>query len=97
LCEFPMQDNFGWWRHLQSADAPPVIEARLGYNRRFPCVGLTYDGAVLRSVHTHWDEASPFNIWMRGRLEFLARSHPPAKILVQHLQRMFWNKKEKKE
>jgi hypothetical protein len=97
LYELPPQDNFGWWRHLQSADAPPLIEARFGYNRRLPCAGLTYEGAVLRSVHTHWDEANPFNLWMRGRLEFLTRSHPPAKQLVQHLQRMFWNKKDKKE
>jgi hypothetical protein len=95
--EFPIQDNFGWWRYLQSADAPPVIQERLGYNRRLPCCGLTYEGAVLRSIHTHWDEVSEFNEWMRSRLEFLARSHPPAKQLVQLLQRLFWNKKEKKE
>ena len=97
LYELPIQDNFGWWRYLQSADPPPVLEERFGYNRRLPSAGLTYEGSVLRSIHTHWDDASPFNIWMRGRLEFLARSHPPAKQLVQHLQHLFWNKKEKKE
>ncbi len=87
--ELPLQNNFGWWRHAQSVDPPPAIEARIGYNRRLVGCGLTYDGQVLRSLHTHWDEANDFNIWMRGRLEFIARSHPPAKDLVQTLGRLF--------
>jgi hypothetical protein len=89
--ELGQEVNFGWWRYLQSADPPPVIQGRLGYNRRLVGSGLTYGGVVLQSVHTHWEEASEFNGWLRGRLEMLARSHPPAKVLLQHLNRLFNN------
>jgi hypothetical protein len=96
LLEFPIQDNFGSWRYLQSADPPPAIEARLGYNRRLACVGLTYDGAPLRSLHTHWEDGA-FTAWMRGRLEFLAKAHPPAKAVVNVLNRLHPKEKAKKE
>ncbi len=93
---FPIQDNFGWWRFLQSTEAPPLIQARLGFNRAAPGVGLQYEGAVLRSIHTHWDEASEFNQWIRGKLEFLARSHAPAKALLHHLGSLHgWKKSAK--
>jgi hypothetical protein len=94
LVEFPIQDNFGWWRYIQSADAPPVIQSRFGYNRRVPGCGLTYDGVALRSIHTHWEESSEFNAFLRDRLEFLARSHPPAKTLLQHINRLFKTNKQ---
>ncbi len=95
--ELPIQDNFGWWRFLQSTDAPPIIQSRLGFNRIAPGVGLQYDGATLRSIHTHWEEASEFNQWIRGKLEFLARSHAPAKALLGHLGRLHgWKKTQTK-
>jgi hypothetical protein len=94
--EFPIQDNFGWWRYLQSADPPPVIQGRLGYNRTLPGCGLTYEGQALRSLHTHWDEASEFNAWMRSKLEFVGKAHAPAKVFVQCLGRLY-GKKDKKE
>jgi hypothetical protein len=94
LVEFPPQDNFGWWRYLQSADAPPVIAERFGYNRRVPGCGLTYEGAVLRSIHTHWEEDNAFNTFVKDRLEFLARSHSPAKTLLGHINRLKNKKKE---
>ena len=93
--ECPIQDNFGWWRFLQSTDAPPIIQSRLGFNRTAPGVGLQYNGAVLRSIHTHWEEASEFNQWIRGKLEFLARAHPPAKALLGHLTRLHGFKQSK--
>ena len=91
----PIQDNFGWWRFLQSTEAPPIIQARLGFNRVAPGVGLQYDGAVLRSIHTHWEEASEFNQWIRGKLEFLARAHAPAKALLGHLGKLHGWKQQK--
>ncbi len=95
--ELPIQDNFGWWRFLQSTEAPPIIQSRLGFNRIAPGVGLQYDGASLRSIHTHWEEASEFNQWIRGKLEFLARSHAPAKALLGHLGRLHgWKKTQTK-
>jgi hypothetical protein len=87
--EFPIQNNFGWWRHIQSVDPPPVIESRLGYNRIPNCVGLKYDGEMLRSVHTHWVEKLAFNTWIRAKLEFVGRSHTPAKAWADYLRRNF--------
>jgi hypothetical protein len=93
--EFPIQDNFGWWRYLQSSDAPPVIQGRFGYNRASVGCGLTYEGHVLRSLHTHWDEKSEFNAWIRGKLEFVGKAHSPAKSLVQTLGLLYGGKKSK--
>lgn len=89
VVEFPMQDNFGWWRFLQSTDAPPVIQSRLGFRRTADSVGLTYEDATLRSIHTHWGEATEFNRWIRSKLEILGRSHPPAKALLHVLSPFF--------
>lgn len=89
LLELPIQNNFGSWRYIQSADAPPVIQSRLGYNRAIPGCGLTYEGQVLRSVHTHWAETSEFNTWMRDKLEFVGKAHAPARTFIQRLGRLF--------
>lgn len=93
--EFPIQDNFGEWRYLQSADAPPVIASRLGYNRTLVGCGLTYEGRVLRSLHVHWDTETAFTEWIRGRLEFVGKAHPPARTLLQHIDRLYGHKKDK--
>lgn len=86
IVTFPAQDNFGWWRYLQSPDAPPVHEGRLSFFRSPTSCGLTYGGQTLRSVHTHWSETSPFNTWIRGALERVAKAHGPAKVLLAHLK-----------
>ncbi len=96
LYELPLQNNFGVWRYMLSADAPPVIQGRLGYNRTLPGCGLTYEGEPLRSLQTSW-EPHAFTEWIRGRLEFVGKAHPPAKSLVQCLGRLYPNKKDKKK
>lgn len=93
VVEFPAQDNFGWWRYLQSVDAPTIHEARLGFFRSPTSCGLTYGGVTLRSIHTHWAEGGgslscgTFNTWIRGALERVAKSHGPAKALLGHLRK----------
>jgi hypothetical protein len=89
LSVLPIQHNFGWWRLDQSADPPPVIQKRLGYKRQPGCVGLAYDSEVLCSIHTHWKDTSPFNQWIRGALEVVARSHPPAKQFLAHWKKLY--------
>ncbi len=84
--EFAIQDNFGWWRLIQSSDPPDAIRARLGYKRDPKTSGITFDGLSLRSVHTHWYEKTPFNDWILKSLGLVARSHPEAKALLAHLQ-----------
>jgi hypothetical protein len=91
LFVLPIQHNFGWWRLDQSADPPPVIQKRLGYKRGPGNVGLAFDGEVLCSIHTHWKDNIPFNQWIRGALELVARSHPPAKQFLGHLKRVYSN------
>jgi hypothetical protein len=95
LYEFPIQNNFGWWRLFQSADPPAVIESRLAFHRMGgDSVGLRYDGVTLGSIHTHLHDTTAtghmvqFNKWIKARLEFLARSHKPARAIMAHLQKM---------
>ena len=68
LYEFPIQVNFGWWRMFQSADAPPVIQSRFGFNRFDKSIGLRYADLPLQSIHTHWRDGTSvtglFNRWI---------------------------------
>jgi hypothetical protein len=89
LHELPVQNNFGVWRYMLSADAPPVIQGRLGYNRTLPGCGLTYEGEPLRSLQTNWGSTNAFTDWIRGRLEFVGKAHAPAKAFVQCLGRLY--------
>jgi hypothetical protein len=84
--EFGIQDNFGWWRLVQSSDPPDIIRSRLGYKRDSKTSGITFDGVALRSLHTHWYEKTPFNDWIIKSLGVVARSHPEAKALLTHIQ-----------
>lgn len=83
--ELPIQDNFGWWRYLQSSIAPPEIEKNLGFHRFPGCAGLKYNGVPLRSVHTHWHESTAFNNWILNSLKRVAPTHPPARELMNSI------------
>lgn len=77
--ELPPQVNLGWWRHGQSTESPPEIEKKLGFQRQSGCMGLKYDGYILQSVHTHWNERSLFNNWIRSALKKIQNTHEPAR------------------
>jgi hypothetical protein len=81
--EMPPQVNLGWWRHGQSVESPPEIEKRLGFQRQSGCMGLKYEGYILQSVHTHWNEPSAFNTWIRSALQKIQKTHEPAKRFLQ--------------
>ncbi len=83
--EMPTQVNLGWWRHGQSVESPPEIEKKLGFQRVSGCMGLKYDDGVLQSVHTHWNEKSAFNAWIRTALQKIQKSHEPARKFLQAL------------
>ncbi len=91
LYELPMADNFGWWRYLQSADTPDAIQRRLRTNRTNGkrTAGLMYDGAILRSVHTHLYENTAFNNIILHALQILDNvgGHRPAQQLRACIQR----------
>lgn len=83
--EMSTQVNLGWWRHGQSAESPPEIEKKLGFQRQPGCMGLKYDGYILQSVHTHWNEPSLFNAWIKGALLKIQKTHEPARRFLQAL------------
>ena len=91
LYEFPIQNNFGWWRLFQSVQSPQQLVPLFGFNRRAEGVGLTFEGAPLLSVHTHFHEKSDpytleFNTFILALLEKLGK-HPPAAELLRTLRR----------
>lgn len=79
------QMNLGWWRHGQSVETPPEIEKKLGFQRQAGCMGLKYDSYILQSVHTHWNEPSLFNVWIRNALQRIQKTHEPARRFLQAL------------
>ena len=50
--EFPIQNNYGWWRLLQGKESIESIKLKWSMNRIRG--GLMVDGEPLLSVHTHW-------------------------------------------
>lgn len=90
LYEFPIQNNFGWWRLFQGTAPPPDIAREFGIHRRIEGVGLTFGSQPLLSVHTHFYEKKDattieFNNFIRGLLEKLGK-HPPAVELLRLLR-----------
>jgi len=79
--EFPIQNNFGWWRMWQSEEGSSFIQGQFGYNRNAGHIGLTYAGKPLGSVHTHWAEKedyyiSNFNKFILDKLSKLGKHGP---------------------
>lgn len=91
LYEFPIQNNFGWWRMFQSMASTDEMTRRFGFNRRAEGVGITFDGVPLLSVHTHiWEQKDTytieFNRFLFTLLEKLGK-HPPAQDFLRYLRR----------
>jgi hypothetical protein len=90
--EFPITENYGWWRLWQSAEGPDVAAAQwsIGRNKAPGAAGILIGGAPLGSVHTHFCEKRDratveYNTWVKSWLEKLAASHVPARRLLQWL------------
>jgi len=89
LYEFPIQNNFGWWRLWQSTETSEKIVREFGLNRMKGGVGITFRGEPLGSVHTHWSEerdlaTAQFNQFIMRLLKKLS-SHKPAAALFNHI------------
>lgn len=92
LYEFPVTENYGWWRLWQSVDGSEKAAAKWGIGRsKAPSAsGILIGGAPLGSVHTHFCETRDratieYNIWVKSWLQKLAGSHVPARRLLQWL------------
>jgi hypothetical protein len=91
LYEFPITENYGWWRLWQGVDKPEIRMEAWGISRTKGGSGITVAGKRLGSVHTHFHEkydgaTMAFNSFVVGFLKKLAPVHPPAKRLLAAIQ-----------
>jgi hypothetical protein len=84
LYEFPVTQNYGWWRLLQGTESPEALQKKWSIHLER---GILVSGVPLGSVHTHFAEKLDsatcyFNELVLGCLKRLAVAHPPANRLV---------------
>jgi hypothetical protein len=92
---FPIQNNYGWWRMYQSTEPSITLQKNWAMfrNETFPSVGIRVDDSALLSIHTHWSEivdlaTSHFNLFVFSYLTRLGKySH--AQALTRFLQKEF--------
>lgn len=92
LYEFPIQNNFGWWRLFQSSISPQQISSSFGFLRKSESIGIQFQGKPLLSIHTHFFETKDpftqeFNRIFLGLLEKMGK-HPPAQKFLQLLKKL---------
>ena len=85
--EFPITQNFGWWRLWQGKKGPQEILASWTIKRNPMTAGIAIDGEHLGSVHTHFrekkdDATRMFNDIVIERLKIIQRAHEPARKLL---------------
>jgi hypothetical protein len=89
--EFPIQNNYGWWRLLQGTDSVENLKSRWRIRRNEFCSGISVEDNNLLSVHTHWrteDRATEsFNSFVLQFLEKL-KSVEKTKQLLQFLKKL---------
>ena len=93
--EFPIQNNFGWWRMFQSTETVQAIQKKWSMfrNESIPSVGIRINSDPLLSIHTHWNETNDYvtrqyNMWILSILLRLGK-HPPAQALYRFLLKEF--------
>lgn len=83
---FPLQENYGWWRMFQGRMSPNELQDEWKIFRSAGHSGILVGNLPLGSIHTHWITTDPvtgdFNFFVLDLVRKLARSHPPAKKLL---------------
>jgi hypothetical protein len=92
LYEFPIQNNFGWWRMFQSEVTTEAMVRQFGFRRGGEGIGLIFQGQPLASVHTHFFERNDpytieFNKFILTLLEKLGK-YPPANEFLRFLRKL---------
>jgi hypothetical protein len=91
IYEFPIQNNYGWWRLLQGNESVENLKSRWRIKRNELCSGICVEEHNLLSVHTHWkteDRATQiFNSFVLQFLEKL-KSVEKTKQLLQFLKKL---------
>jgi hypothetical protein len=88
--EFPIQNNYGWWRMFQGEESPDILKRQWSILRKEEHAGLCVNGKPLLSIHTHWKEMNDpitrtFNQFVLEQLRKIAGSMKKTKLLVQKL------------
>jgi hypothetical protein len=88
--EFPIQNNYGWWRMFQGEESPDILKRQWSILRKEEYAGLCVNGKPLLSIHTHWKEMNDpitctFNQFVLEQLRKIAGSMKKTKLLVQKL------------
>jgi len=91
LYEFPVTENYGWWRMWQGVKPAGELMYQWGVNRTKGGSGITINGVRLGSIHTHMHEKNDgatmvFNGFVVSFLRKLADRHAPAKRLLAALK-----------
>lgn len=84
LYEFPVTQNYGWWRLLQGTETADALQKKWSIQ---PGKGILVSGVLLGSVHTHFAETldaatALFNELVIGWLKRLVYTHPPANRIL---------------
>ena len=54
IYEFPIQNNYGWWRLLQGNESIEILKGQWSIKRNNTSSGICVQGLPLLSIHTHW-------------------------------------------
>jgi len=85
IYEFPVQNNYGWWRLLQGNDSIESLKSKWSLKRNQNSVGISVEGNSLLSIHTHWktdDRATNyFNTFVLEHLQKLKSVEKTKKLL----------------
>lgn len=87
LYEFPITENYGWWRLWQGVRTPPELVREWATDKNAGGSGITVNGTRLGSVHTHFYEKGDmatrlFNEFVVKHLLSLVKTHEPARRLL---------------
>ena len=92
LYEFPITQNYGWWRMFQADESVEKRKNAWTMHRfKYPkTAGILIDGEALGSIHTHLYCTTDivtitFNRWVHENLRRLAIIHPPTKEFLSIL------------
>lgn len=90
LDEFPVQNNYGWWRLFQGKESVPTLQSKYGIKRTSESSGISVEDKPLLSIHTHWRTNDPvtklFNKFIMGYLEKVQSFVPKTKRCVLFLK-----------
>lgn len=90
LDEFPVQNNYGWWRLFQGKESVTTLQSRWKIKRSENSCGISVEDKPLLSVHTHWKTndttTEMFNRFIMNYLEKVQAFVPKTKRCVLFLK-----------